>query len=137
MVLVDRPAGTVESGIGATGQAWTRTWPFDGGELPGTNAGDGDPIDVFCGPDLEDPMGYWLVQKSTDPELRLALGWPSAAAACAAYASVVPIAMLERVYPQRVEHIKAILGIAPDPTLLARVRALPDSLPGAPEPPKP
>ncbi len=124
VVLIDRPAGTVETGTGADGQTWTRTWPFDGGELPRTQAGDGEPIDVFCGPGLDEPVAYWLVQKGADPELRLALGWADEAAARAAYASICPPEMLDRCYPQPVEHLKAILGIAPVAALLEAVRAL-------------
>lgn len=124
VVIIDRPAGTVETGTGADGKPWTRTWPFDGGELPRTQAGDGEPIDVFCGPDAAAPLAFWLVQKDPDRELRLALGWADAAAARAAYGSVVPLEMLEKMYAQPVEHVKALLGIAPDARLLDAVRAL-------------
>jgi len=125
VVLIDRPEGTVETGTSADGTEWSRTWPFDGGELPGTQAGDGEPIDVFCGPKADAPIAFWLVQKGDDPELRLALGWENEAAAREAYGSVVPIEMLDRVIAQPVEHVKAILGLAPDARHL-EVRRLAD-----------
>jgi SPP1 gp7 family putative phage head morphogenesis protein len=124
LVLVDRPQGTVETGTAKDGTPWSRTWSFDGGELPGTSAGDGEPIDVFCGPDAAAPMAFWIVQRGDDPELRLALGWANIDEARAAYLSVVPAEMLDRVLPQPVEHVKALLGLPPDVRMLEVRRTL-------------
>jgi hypothetical protein len=58
LVDVEVPAGGVRRGVGADGREWAVTMPADYGEFVGTMGTDGDPIDVFVGPDLGAPYAY-------------------------------------------------------------------------------
>ncbi len=77
-VTIDRPAGFVQSGIDENGKSWSRTYLVDYGFIADTLGGDGDAIDVFCGPNDEAKTAYWIVQYKIDgvsfDEYKLMLG---------------------------------------------------------------
>lgn len=57
-ILVETPAGHVRSGVDLDGESWSVIMPAHYGEFEGTRGADGDPIDVFVGPDLDAEMVY-------------------------------------------------------------------------------
>lgn len=122
-VVIDRPEGTVEYGVDANGKPWSRTWHVDCGEVPGTDGGDGAPVDVFCGPDASALTAFWILQARPDPEQKLALGVETRAQALAIYGAHVPLSMYGGIYEQPIGDVPALLAL--DPALrIDAIRAL-------------
>jgi len=48
-VVIDRPKGTVLHGVSPEGVPWARTYAVDYGYIFGTNAPDGEGVDVYIG----------------------------------------------------------------------------------------
>jgi len=62
-IKIENPAGSVRSGVDrVTGKPWSTKLTHDYGEIVGTNGVDGDPIDVFLGPDKSASMVYVVHQ---------------------------------------------------------------------------
>lgn len=57
-VLIETKAGETREGTDADGKPWSIKMTRDYGELPDTNGVDGDPVDVFLGPDAEAKYVY-------------------------------------------------------------------------------
>jgi hypothetical protein len=64
-IVIDRPAGTVQRGIGPDGP-WLREYLVDYGYIDGTIAHDGDGIDVYLGPSEGAPNAYIVEQVHRD-----------------------------------------------------------------------
>lgn len=122
-IVVDRPAGSSQEGIAADGTRWVRTYQVDYGFIPATLGGDGDEVDVFCGPDDSAETAYWIVQRKADgsfDEFKLMLGFASQADALACYLAHVPPQYLDTTFTMPVAALRALLGLAPS----ARAAAL-------------
>lgn len=115
-VRVDRPVGFVQTGTGADGTPWRRVYSVPYGEILGTEGGDGEPLDVFCGPAPDAPIAFWAEQKKPDGsfnEFKLGLGWRDQGSFVAAYLAHIPADFLGRVWTQPVAQVKALLGLDP------------------------
>jgi hypothetical protein len=117
LIYVENKAGTTRSGASG-GHKWKIRMRYDYGEIPGTRGADGDPIDVYLGPNPASPTAYVLHQKhnSPDPEApqgtydedKVMLGFDSIEGALRAYMShfdgpmpwpgvtVLPVAVLKQ-----------------------------------------
>lgn len=115
-VHVDRPKGTIQSGVDESGQAWSRTYQIDYGFLPGTKGGDGEELDAFLGEDPEAPQAWMCKQSKADgsfDEHKLMLGFRSANEARLAYAAHIPEKFLREMHGIRVDSVRALRGIDP------------------------
>lgn len=63
-IAIENPAGSVRRGRNRHGVTWEQRMVYDYGEIRGTMGVDGDPVDVFLGPYMEDaPMVYVVHQR--------------------------------------------------------------------------
>lgn len=62
-IAIENPAGSVRRGRNRHGITWEQRMLYDYGEILGTMGVDGDPVDVFLGPNLEAPMVYVVHQR--------------------------------------------------------------------------
>lgn len=62
-IAVENPAGSVRRGRNRHGITWEVRMRYDYGEILGSMGVDGDPVDVFLGPNLEAPMVYVVHQR--------------------------------------------------------------------------
>jgi hypothetical protein len=90
-LAIENPVGSVRSGKKPDGTAWHTTMKHAYGEISGSTGVDGDPVDVFLGPDLESAEFVYVVhQRRVDDwknydEDKAMLGFPSEAAARIAF----------------------------------------------------
>lgn len=87
---IENPAGSVRSGKKPDGSTWSTTMANDYGEIRGTEGVDGDPVDVFVGPQPDAPMVYVVHQNTVDQwdkfdEDKCMVGFASLAAAKTAF----------------------------------------------------
>lgn len=92
-VILDRPVGTVQSGVGTDGQPWSRTYTCDYGFIPDTISPDGEEFDVYVGTCSDATNAYIITQTNQDgsydePKLMLCFG--SAEEAIAAFLAHMP-----------------------------------------------
>ena len=52
-IAIENPAGSVRRGRNRHGVTWEQRMPFAYGEVVGTMGVDGDPVDVFLGPNMD------------------------------------------------------------------------------------
>lgn len=64
-VVIDRPAGTIQRGLGPDGP-WEREYLVDYGYVDGTAAPDGEGVDVYLGPQDESPTAWIVEQRRQD-----------------------------------------------------------------------
>ena len=57
-IRVETRKGEERSGVDPDGNAWSVTMPAHYGEFHGTRGVEGDPVDVFVGPDVHAPFAY-------------------------------------------------------------------------------
>jgi len=57
-IRVETPKGGTRSGTDADGKSWSVTMPAHYGEFARTEGADGDPVDVFVGPNRHAPKAY-------------------------------------------------------------------------------
>lgn len=62
-ILVENPLGSTRRGVDAGGHPWETHMQAHYGEVEGTRGLDGDPVDVFVGPDPEASTAYVVHQK--------------------------------------------------------------------------
>lgn len=93
-INVEIEAGDVKSGIGEDGQAWSHQYEIPYGEIDSTLAlSDGDPVDVYLGPGVEDMtqpfdtvfVVHQLKKDGGFDEDKVMLGFPNADSAADAY----------------------------------------------------
>lgn len=97
-IRIDCPSGSTVSGVDANGEAWENTQSVDYGEILDTNGGDGEPIDVFLGPNEDSPWVFIVnqtkrVEGQEEPvadELKVGLGFWSMDDAKEAYLGMFP-----------------------------------------------
>ena len=61
-IAIENPVGTVREGVDETGAAWRTEFKHAYGEITGTEGADGDPVDVFMGPDESADQVYIVRQ---------------------------------------------------------------------------
>lgn len=79
-IAVENPKGSVRSGTDPGGQRWENKIHHHYGDLTGTKGADGDPLDVFVGPDLGSQKVFVIDQVSEDgtfDEHKIMLGFDS------------------------------------------------------------
>ena len=78
-IIIDRPKGFIQTGVGPDGTPWEREFKVDYGFLPDTIGLDGDEIDVYCGPDPKASMVHVVNQVKADgatlDEYKLMIGF--------------------------------------------------------------
>ena len=90
-LAIETPRGGTRSGVGADGRPWSVQMPAHYGEVKRTEGADGDPVDVYLGPQAEDASAPVFVVDQIDPdtgrfdEHKVMLGFSSDAEAVAAY----------------------------------------------------
>ena len=62
-IAIENPAGSVRRGTNRHGVSWEIRMRFDYGEVLGSMGVDGDPVDIYMGPNLEAPMVYVVHQR--------------------------------------------------------------------------
>lgn len=113
-IVIDRPAGFVQTGVGADGQPWTRTYTTPYGYLPGTAGGDGDELDVFVSSDTASQDAWWftiLTDAGAFDEYKVVLCAASEDAARAVIAAHIPARFVAPGCAMTsISMIKALLG---------------------------
>lgn len=90
VVNVENARGMMRRGVDNDGRPWSVQMPAHYGEIANTLGADGDPVDVFVGPDVEGSPNVYLVALR-DPatnaydEDKVFIGFPSKGDAIAAY----------------------------------------------------
>lgn len=91
-IVIDRPAGTIQRGLGPDGP-WEREYLVDYGYVEGTTASDGEGVDVYLGPQEEAPLAWVVEQRRQDgsfDELKVLLGFATRELAVGCYLLHVP-----------------------------------------------
>lgn len=65
-IAIENPAGSVRRGTNRHGVSWEIRMRFDYGEVVGSMGVDGDPVDVFLGPNMDAPMVYVVHQRKVN-----------------------------------------------------------------------
>lgn len=113
-ILVDRPKGFRMEGKDDEGKPWSRTYGYDYGFFPKTDGGDGEGLDVYVGPDLNQRTAYWVVQQKKGGEFdeyKVLVGFPSAAAAKKVYKDHGPPFGFKSMVAMDLDMMKALLGV--------------------------
>lgn len=89
-LAIENPVGSVRSGKKPNGTAWHTKMSHAYGEITDTEGADGDPVDIFVGPDLDAPMVFVVHQNTVDDwdkydEDKVMLGFASEADAKSAF----------------------------------------------------
>ena len=127
-IVVDRPRGTVQKGVGADGKEWVRAYHIDYGHIPGTLGGDEhDPargkdgqLDVYLGAYDDADEVHWVLQKKEDgtfDEYKCMMKFVDADSAKAMYLAHTPKRFFGSMASTSVEMMKALLGMKPCETL--------------------
>jgi hypothetical protein len=125
-VTIDRPRGFRQSGQGPDGTTWERVYHVDYGFIQGTLGGDGDGLDVFLGEDTQAKTAFWVVQLRADgafDEFKVMLGFADQDTAKMMYCLHIPKRFFGAIIPVPVEAMKALLGVEPSMTNLAKALA--------------
>lgn len=62
-ITIENPKGTLRSGIDSEGNEWESEMLFSYGYFNGTIGKDGDPIDVFIGPEIEEEFDIYVIDQ--------------------------------------------------------------------------
>lgn len=65
-ISIETPKGVKRKGVDNNGRPWSVTMPVDYGYLNGTKGADGEPIDVFVGPEHDASYVYVIDQQDAD-----------------------------------------------------------------------
>ena len=87
LIYVENVPGSIRSGFDRDGEPWATQMQLHYGEIPGTHAVDGDPVDVYVGTDFSAETAY-VVHQFVDgyyDEDKVMLGFPSKEEAVKAY----------------------------------------------------
>lgn len=81
-ITIENPRGSLRSGVGGGGKKWACKLPADYGYIRGTEASDGDHVDVYVGPKLGSPKVFVIDQVDKDTghydEAKVMLGYMKA-----------------------------------------------------------
>lgn len=88
-IAIENRAGSVRSGKDADGNEWRTKMKHPYGYIKGTKGADGDPVDVYVGPEKEAPAAFVVHQHKVDgtgyDEDKVMLGFPDKRSAKEAY----------------------------------------------------
>lgn len=115
-VLIDRPTGYVQRGVSEDGVAWERVYRVPYGFIEGTLGGDGEALDVYCGPDSEAPTAWWMAQvdiHGAPDEYKVGLGFGSEAEFRECVEQHLPARFIGGVFSMPAEAMVALLGEEP------------------------
>lgn len=88
-IAIENRAGSVRSGKTEDGHEWRTKMKFPYGYIKGTKGADGDPVDVYVGPEKEAPAAFVVHQHKVDgtgyDEDKVMLGFPDKRSAKEAY----------------------------------------------------
>lgn len=62
-IAIETPAGTVRRGRNRHGVTWEHRLVYDYGEILGTKGMDGDPVDIFLGPHIDEAPCVYVVHQ--------------------------------------------------------------------------
>lgn len=62
-ISIENPKGSIRSGIDSDGNAWENVMQYTYGYFRGTVGKDGDPIDVFLGPDIDTDFYVYVIDQ--------------------------------------------------------------------------
>lgn len=65
-IAIENPAGSVRRGRNRDGVTWEQRMLYAYGEILGTMGVDGDPVDVFLGPNMDAPIVYVVHQRKVN-----------------------------------------------------------------------
>lgn len=65
-IAIENPAGSVRRGRNRDGVSWEQRMQYAYGEILGSMGVDGDPVDVFLGPNMDAPMVYVVHQRKVN-----------------------------------------------------------------------
>lgn len=65
-IAIENPAGSVRRGRNRDGVTWEQRMQYAYGEILGSMGVDGDPVDVFLGPNMDAPMVYVVHQRKVN-----------------------------------------------------------------------
>ena len=102
--------------MGPDGIPWTRTFKVDYGYIAGTLGGDGEALDVYCGPNPDARDAFWVVVLDADgnpDEYKLFLGFENSSAALACFNDHIPPQFFGGVFTMPAEAVVALLGAEP------------------------
>ena len=68
-ITIENPAGSLRSGIDKDGKAWSNEMPYTYGYFNGTIGKDGDPIDIYLGPEIDEEFYIYVIDQ-VDPETK-------------------------------------------------------------------
>jgi len=125
-IVIEYPAGSIKSGIGVDGEVWSRVLTNDYGYVAvDRDGGDGEPVDVYLGPDESAPWVFWICQTKPDgtfDEWKLMLGFADEAAARATYNANCLPELCGDIQMQSAGLLRGMFGLArdedPDATLV-------------------
>lgn len=110
--VVEVEAGAVRSGVGPNGQPWAQEMAVPYGYLDGTAGADGEPVDVYLGPDPYAPVAWVVEQLQADgsfDERKVLLGFQAVEVAVELYREHVPEWAWGPVYEVPVSELRAWL----------------------------
>lgn len=113
-VVLDRPCGTKQCGVGANGEQWERIYTCDYGFIPGTTSPDGEEFDVYVGTCLDAPTAYLITQYKQDgsyDEPKLMLAFSSVEDAVSAFLAHMPLWALGDVSAMPVSVLANLLNV--------------------------
>lgn len=68
-ITIENPAGSLRSGVDKNGKAWSNEVPYTYGYFNGTIGKDGDPIDIYLGPKVDEEFYIYVIDQ-VDPETK-------------------------------------------------------------------
>ena len=91
-ITIENPVGSIRSGIDSEGNEWESEMLYTYGYFNGTIGKDGDPIDVFIGPEIEEEFDVYIVDQVEEEsrafdEHKVMFGFENAESAKSAYLS--------------------------------------------------
>jgi hypothetical protein len=123
-INIEKPVGTVAEGVDEAGQAWRKEWKNAYGEIRGTKGVDGDPVDVFLGPEPESTRVFIVRQMKRNQwdqydEDKCMINFPSQSSAKAAYLAHYDPRFLGSIVAMPVEEfIKKVKATAKNPAMI-------------------
>ncbi len=121
-IVIDRPAGYIQRGVDAGGEAWERVYHVDYGYIEGTQGGDGEGMDVFLGRHSTAKEAHWIQQKKADgsfDEYKIVLGAGCVETAKGLYLAHIPKRFFGGIATTSLGMVKALRGLPPGEVMKA------------------
>jgi len=116
-IQIERPIGSVRTGVDEYGAKWSNTMTAHYGDIPGTIGNDGEPIDFYLSGKPVGQTVFILEQLTSDgkpDEYKLFLGFPSAESVIDCYLAHVPRPeLIGNILEMPIDVLTGICGNAP------------------------